>query len=248
MPDFAADAEKSRSEKIALRGRLLTARAAMTASDRLRAAASVQAVVVDVVRRSSARRSPVGPPPGHGSVPRRPVVAAYAPIGSEPGGADLPEVLAEHARVLLPLLLDDGDLDWAEYDGPLRPGPRGLRQPAGPGLGLDAVRSADLVIVPALAVDRHGLRLGRGGGSYDRVLARIAVHGSTPSAPGTFLSGPMTVALLYDGELVDTVPADAHDRPVRAAITPGGGLTICEQSPCTPGPARPRPVEEPEAG
>jgi 5-formyltetrahydrofolate cyclo-ligase len=67
-----------------------------------------------------------------------------------------------------------------------------------------------LMLVPALAVDRTGMRLGRGGGSYDRTLARA----------GTAL----TVALLHDGELVDHVPAEAHDRPVRATVTPGAGF------------------------
>ena len=70
--------------------------------------------------------------------------------------------------VLLPLLLADDDLDWASYEGPdsLAAGLRGLLQPAEPPRGVTAVTSADLVIVPALAVDRGGRRLRRGGGSY----------------------------------------------------------------------------------
>jgi 5-formyltetrahydrofolate cyclo-ligase len=115
------------------------------------------------------------------------------------------------AKVLLPALLPGGDLDWVTYEGTLQPGPRGLLEPAGPRLGVDAVRTAQLVIVPALAVDRSGLRLGRGGGSYDRALSR--------------LSDQVTVALLYDDELIDSVPAEPHDRRVRAAITPAAGLT-----------------------
>ena len=84
-------------------------------------------------------------------------------------------------------------------------GPRGLLQPPGPRLGVDAIRNATLVVVPALAVDRSGRRLGRGGGSYDRVLARLS-------------AGVLTVALLNDEELLDAVPAEAHDRPVGAAL------------------------------
>lgn len=68
--------------------------------------------------------------------------------------------------------------------------------------------------MPAVAVDRTGLRLGRGGGSYDRALARV---------------GPaiLTVALLYDGELVSRLPAEPHDQRVRAAVTPSGGWSGC---------------------
>jgi 5-formyltetrahydrofolate cyclo-ligase len=68
-----------------------------------------------------------------------------------------------------------------------------------------------VVVVPALAVDRTGQRLGRGGGSYDRALARVG-----PSI--------LTLALLYDGELVGEVPAGPHDQPVRAAALPGEGI------------------------
>jgi 5-formyltetrahydrofolate cyclo-ligase len=115
--------------------------------------------------------------------------------------------------VLLPVLLPDNDLDWAAYTGHLPAGPRGLLEPTGPRLGVDAVRTAGLVVVPALAVDRRGMRMGRGAGSYDRVLARL-----DPSVP--------VVALLHDGELLDEVPAEPHDRPVDAALTPSGPFTL----------------------
>ena len=142
-------------------------------------------------------------------------VAAYVSVGSEPGTRALIFALWKRGSyVLLPLLEPGGDLDWASYEGPdsLVAGPRGLLQPGEPPRGVTAICSADLVIVPALAVDRHGNRLGRGGGSYDRALARVG-----PAVP--------TIALLYDGELLDDVPAAAHDWPVRAVARPGHGIT-----------------------
>jgi 5-formyltetrahydrofolate cyclo-ligase len=137
-------------------------------------------------------------------------VAAYAAVGSEPPTWPLLEGLAG-VRVLLPVLLADGDLDWAEHrpDAPLVRTDRGLLEPAGPRLGPDAVASCGVVLVPALAVDAQGGRLGRGGGSYDRALPR---------------SRGLVVALLHDGELVDAVPAEPHDVRVDAAATPSGGL------------------------
>jgi 5-formyltetrahydrofolate cyclo-ligase len=110
---------------------------------------------------------------------------------------------------LLPVLLPDLDLDWAVYDGALVPARFGLREPSGPRLGPAAIGSAALVVVPAVAVDRRGVRLGRGGGSYDRALARVP-------------AGTMIVAALYDGELVDALPADPHDVRVTAVATPSG--------------------------
>ncbi len=143
---------------------------------------------------------------------RAATIAAYVSIGTEPGTGPLLERLrALGRRVIVPVLLPDNDLDWAVYDGPhdLEPVGRGLLEPTGPRLGLDAVATADVVLTPGLAVDRTGMRLGRGGGSYDRALGRVPV--------GTF-----TCTLLYDGELVDHVPADPHDRRVTAVVTPSG--------------------------
>ena len=85
-------------------------------------------------------------------------------------------------------------------------------QPAEPPRGTGTVARADVVLVPALAVDRSGFRLGRGGGSYDRALARVGEQ-----VP--------VIALLYDHELVDAVPVQEHDRPVRAVARPGHGVT-----------------------
>jgi 5-formyltetrahydrofolate cyclo-ligase len=140
-------------------------------------------------------------------VRRAATVAAYVSVGREPGtGPLLDGLVGLGKRVVLPVLQPDLDLDWAVYRGPtslLRAG-RGLLEPAGPLLGPDALATADLVLVPGLAVDRTGLRLGRGGGSYDRALAR---------ATGT------TVVLLNSEEVLPEVPAAPHDRRVDAVAT-----------------------------
>lgn len=149
-------------------------------------------------------------------VRRAATVACYVSLGSEPGTTALLDRLsAAGKRVLLPVLLPDNDLDWAPYRGPasLAPARRGLLEPAGPGLGVDAVATADVVLVPGLAVGRDGMRLGRGGGSYDRALARVPV-------------GTPTFVLLYDDEVLDAVPAEPHDRPVTAAATPSGVVAL----------------------
>ncbi len=125
-------------------------------------------------------------------------VAAYEPLRTEPGSARLLSGLAERGiRVLVPLLRADRDLDWTEWPT------------TGSPLGVAEITAAQVVIVPALAVDSHGNRLGRGGGSYDRALARVR-------------PGAVIVALLFDEEIVDLVPTDAWDRRVAAAVTPGG--------------------------
>lgn len=160
-------------------------------------------------------------------------VAAYWPLGTEPDTKPLLDALLERgAEVLLPVLMADRDLDWARYEGgeaPLARGSSGTWQPSGATLGPEAVLRAQVVVVPGLAVTRKGVRLGRGGGSYDRVLTRISqaavseawgaweVWAKMPEGPHV----PWTCILLYEDELgaLDAAAVEAHDRAVDAACT-----------------------------
>ncbi|WP_046503407.1 5-formyltetrahydrofolate cyclo-ligase [Streptomyces odonnellii] len=186
--------------KAALRSELLAARRLLSDEDARRAAAVL------------ARRALELP-----ELARAGTVAAYVSVGREPGTRALLDALrARGVRVLLPVLMADNDLDWAPYEGAdrlVRAG-RGLLEPDGTRLGPGAVLEAEVVLLPGLAVDGRGMRLGRGGGSYDRVLGRLEQAGAAPAL----------AVLLYDGEVVARVPAEPHDRPVRAVVTPGGVL------------------------
>ncbi len=145
-------------------------------------------------------------------VRRAATVAAYVSVGTEPGTSALLSGLdVARKRVILPVLLPDGDLDWGVYlgDGALRPARYGLLEPDASPLGPEVIATADVVLVPGLAVGVDGVRLGRGGGSYDRALARVPI--------GTF-----TCVLLYDGETGVAVPREPHDRRVTAVATPSG--------------------------
>ena len=146
------------------------------------------------------------------AVRRAAAVAAYVSVGREPGTSVLLDALrASGKRVLLPVVLPDLDLDWAVHEGALVPAARGLLEPAGPRLGVDAVATADVVLVPGLAASPDGHRLGQGGGCYDRALTRVPV-------------GTPTCVLLHDGELGLDVPVEPHDRPVTHAVTPSSGV------------------------
>jgi 5-formyltetrahydrofolate cyclo-ligase len=138
--------------------------------------------------------------------------AAYVPEDDEPGHGRIPAAFTQlGARVLLPVVPTNGrELAWAVDTGRLAPGRLGVLEPVGPRLGATAVGTADVVVVPALAVARNGIRLGRGGGYYDRALRH-----ARPDA--------VLVALLFDDEFVDELPTEPHDRPVTAVVTPSGG-------------------------
>jgi 5-formyltetrahydrofolate cyclo-ligase len=147
-------------------------------------------------------------------------VCAYAPIGSEPGSvALLDELLRLGARVLLPVTRTDSDgcpkpLLWGEYrPGALVSANYGLKEPTGPPLTADALSGAAVVLVPALAVDHTGVRLGRGAGYYDRSLPL-----ADPAAK--------LVAVVRDDELVDNLPAEPHDVAMTHALTPGGVVDL----------------------
>lgn len=145
------------------------------------------------------------------------VVAAYAPLPSEPGFPDLAEALVPLCRtVLLPVARSaEGiplPLQWSEFrSGALVAAPYGLMEPPPPWLPPPALGSANLVLVPALAVDRHGVRLGRGAGFYDRSLGF-----RDPAA--------RLIAVVRDDELVDELPVEPHDVAMTHALTPGSGL------------------------
>ncbi|ETW26211.1 5-formyltetrahydrofolate cyclo-ligase [Mycobacterium gastri] len=148
----------------------------------------------------------------------RTTVCAYVPVGGEPGSMDMLMALRQRAaRVLLPVARVAADnvplpLLWGEYrPGELVRGRWGLLQPPEPWLPESAVAEAALVLVPALAVDRRGVRLGKGLGFYDRSLAAMNPH--------TWL-----IALVRDEEFVDELPQEAHDVRITHVITPARGL------------------------
>jgi 5-formyltetrahydrofolate cyclo-ligase len=145
-------------------------------------------------------------------------VCAYVPVGTEPGSIEMLDMLLRRsARVLLPVARSTADdtpmrLRWGEYrPGGLIRGRWGLLEPPEPWLPESALAEAGLVVVPALAVDRRGVRLGRGRGFYDRSL-----DGRNPQA--------WLIAMVRDVELVDELPADAHDVPMTHVITPRRGM------------------------
>jgi len=140
-----------------------------------------------------------------------PTIAAYAAVAEEPPTRPLLDALvAQRVRVILPIVGDDGSLDWAPYDGwdALATTRWGLLEPTGRPLGETALEHAALVVVPALAVDRAGHRLGRGRGFYDRALSNVARE--------------RRVAVVYASEFVDRMPVEPHDQDVGWALTPDG--------------------------
>ena len=185
-------------EKAALRRQVLAARAKHGPDDRREAGRAIRDTLLDLPELQMAG-----------------TVAAYYSVGSEPDTRGLVYALWKRGTyVLLPLLRPDNDLDWASYEGPdsLSEGPRGLQEPREAPRGVAAIARADVVLVPALAVDHAGNRLGRGGGSYDRALARV----------GALIP---VIAPLYDAELLRRLPAEPHDTPVRAVARPATGIT-----------------------
>ncbi|GAB3739189.1 5-formyltetrahydrofolate cyclo-ligase [Microlunatus parietis] len=141
-------------------------------------------------------------------------LACYLSSDTEPGTLQLVAWLAaQGVEVLLPVLTDgDGGLlpgpAWAWYTGPdaLRTGRKSILEPTGEVLGPEAVREAEVIICPALAADPAGQRLGRGAGWYDQALAELPDDAEVWT-------------LINDDELLNELPAQEWDRPVRRIIT-----------------------------
>jgi 5-formyltetrahydrofolate cyclo-ligase len=178
--------------KIALRDQIRTARNRLSVAE----LGSLGRGLADVVT-------------SHPGVRGAATVTAYVSVGTEPPTGALLEALTELGkRVILPVVQRDMDLDWGTWRGStsLAPARYGLLEPMDR-LGLDAIATADVVLVPGQAVSSSGARLGQGGGCYDRALARVPV-------------GTPVVVLLYDDEVGRDVPVDDHDRLVTDAATP----------------------------
>lgn len=137
----------------------------------------------------------------------------------EPGTVELATALWTLGhRILCPVLspTPDGprhDPSWAWFEGPrkLVPGLWGIPEPTAEPRGADALAQADLVICSCLAATRRGVRLGVGGGWYDRALQHRR-------------EGVETWALLADDEVLDALPREPHDVLVDRLVTPSGIL------------------------
>ncbi|MHA3682833.1 5-formyltetrahydrofolate cyclo-ligase [Leucobacter sp. HY1908] len=183
------------TDKAAVRRAVRARRAAMSPSERALATQALTAHLISLTRQLGARR-----------------VTCYSAVPHEPDtGPFLEWTVAAGLEVLLPVSLTSSRLDWVLHEGAasLAPGRHGILEPQGPRLGEAAFAQADLVFVPACAVDTQGTRLGWGMGYYDRALARLPR--TTP-----------VYTVVFDTELVAALPRDSHDVAVTGAVTPTG--------------------------
>ena len=136
-------------------------------------------------------------------------VAAYLPATDEPNIRPfLNWADDQKIRILFPISRDDGLLDWTVGDGETEiEGLFGMPEPVGELLGPIAINDVDLILVPAASVDRTGMRLGWGRGYFDRTL-------------GSMEKCPPVYAVIFDRELVDSVPSEVHDKRVDGVVTP----------------------------
>lgn len=137
-------------------------------------------------------------------------MSCFLSTTTEPGTrAFVTDAAARGIRILLPVTRADGLLDWAVAtpDGDIAEGLFGLPEPVGELLGPIAVDDVDLLVIPAAAVDRSGMRLGWGRGFFDKTL-------------GSMERCPPVYAVVFDSEIVDEVPSDVHDQRVTGIVTP----------------------------
>lgn len=186
--------EGPESQKRALRAELRERRRIRTATERERASTQITQHLIDLTSDVGSRS-----------------IAAYLSTPEEPGTRDFLHWACENdIRVLLPVSRADGLLDWAPYDGDDEDEDLlGMPTPTSELLGPIAINSVDLIIVPAASVDRTGMRLGWGRGYFDKTL-------------GSMENCPPVYAVIFDDELVDSVPAERHDQRVNGVVTPSG--------------------------
>ncbi|MCU1405401.1 MAG: 5-formyltetrahydrofolate cyclo-ligase [Glaciihabitans sp.] len=146
-------------------------------------------------------------------------ISAYLSTPDEPPTRDFLHWAAEHGvRILLPISRQDGLLDWAPYvagEAAINEGVDDFGMPTPPSdpLAPMAINDVDLIIVPAASIDRSGMRMGWGRGYFDKTL-------------GSMERCPPVYAVIFDGELVDSVPSEVHDQKVDGVVTPSGVVTF----------------------
>jgi 5-formyltetrahydrofolate cyclo-ligase len=184
-------------QKRALRAELRGRRRTMTSSERESATTRLTQHLVDLTSDLQA-----------GSL------AAYLPSQDEPNIRPFLSWAEDNdIRVLLPVSRDDGLLDWAVSTDAEQEGIDGMPEPVGDLLGPIAINDVDLIVVPAAAVDRTGMRMGWGRGYFDRTL-------------GSMERCPPVYAVIFDNELVESVPTELHDKRVDGVVTPSGITTF----------------------
>ncbi|MHC1789228.1 5-formyltetrahydrofolate cyclo-ligase [Solidesulfovibrio sp.] len=181
--------------KAGLRRAMLARRAALTAADVARASQAAACRVLALPAYGTARE-----------------VAAYLPIKNEMDAAIVArQALADGKRLLLPRCRQNApgllDLGCVSCLSDVVPGRFGLLEPREDVCRSPETFAPDLILVPGLAFDRRGTRLGFGGGYYDRLLA-------LPMAANAFCVG-----LAFSFQVVAALPADPWDRPVNAVVT-----------------------------
>jgi 5-formyltetrahydrofolate cyclo-ligase len=143
-------------------------------------------------------------------------ISCFLSATTEPGTRDfVASAVRRGIRVLLPVTRADGLLDWAVADdsGEVAEGLFGLPEPTGEVLGPIAVDEVDLMIIPAAAVDATGMRLGWGRGYFDKTI-------------GSMQKCPPVYAVIYDSEVLESLPREVHDQPVTGVVTPLRTLTL----------------------
>lgn len=185
--------------KAALRGQIRAARRSRTDAERVHAAGALAARVLPLLAEAE-------------------VVACYLSMPAEPGTSALIDLLLQrNVRIALPRVHGQS-LDWVDLTNSttFATNALGISEPEGPHLP-KALDECEAIILPALAVSRDGIRLGQGGGFYDRALASVP-----PQSDG----GPTRLALIFDDELLDSVPHESHDSRVDHAVTPDRVLSF----------------------
>lgn len=187
--------------KARLRRALRAVRSERTEADRADAAEAIAQHGIDLLRGLS-RDMPL-------------LVATYLSMPTEPGTDSLIALAQDdHDAIWVPRVVEDR-LDWVALrrGTPVATGPFGIREPEGTPVGPEHLVGLDVMFVPALAVDEQGHRLGQGRGYYDRVLADF---------PRNREGGPLLVAVVFDDELLDSVPTEDFDQCVDVALMPSG--------------------------